>query len=124
MSPQNNRGPSSLPAPVGGSLDESSITVEEVEGSGVGKLRDDEGMLKTSGFSMNVVLRGLRVGGVNVIIVGVAGAMKQRLKVSRERYRMGKVNVEGGKGERSEEKKRKRGVTYKASHQQWGNPEP
>ena len=80
---RNNHGPSSLPAPVGGSLDKSSITVEEVEGSGVGELWDDEGLLKMSGFTMNA---GLRVGGINVIIVVVAGAVEQRLEVSRERH--------------------------------------
>ena len=84
--PQNNRGPSSLPAPVGGSLDKSSITVKEVKGSRVGELRDNEGTLKASGFSMNAVLGGLRVGGINVIIVVVAGAVEQRLEVSRERH--------------------------------------
>ena len=79
--PWNNRGPGSLPAPVGGSLDKSSVTVEEVEGSGVGELRDDVGTLKTSGFSTNAVLRGLRVGGINVIIVGVTGPVEERLEV-------------------------------------------
>ena len=64
-----------------GSLDKSSVAVEEVEGSGIGELRNNEGSLKTSGFSTNAVLRGLRVGGINVIIVDVAGAVEQRLEV-------------------------------------------
>ena len=79
--PRNNRGPSSFPAPVGGSLNKSPVVVEEVKGSGVGELRDDERSLETSGFSTNAVLRGLRVGGVNVIIMHVAGAVEQRLEV-------------------------------------------
>ena len=74
---------------MGGSLNKSSVTVEEVEGSGVGELWDDEGMLKTSGFGMNAVLRGFRIGGINVIIVGVAGAVEQRLEVGRERHMRG-----------------------------------
>ena len=66
---------------MGGSLNKSSVTVEEVEGSGVGELRDNEGTLETSGFSTNTVLRGLRVVGINVIIVGVTGAVEEGLEV-------------------------------------------
>ena len=67
-----------------GSLNKSPVTIEEVEGSGIGELRDDEGTLETSGFRTNAVLRGLRVGGINVIIVRVAGAVEQRLEISGE----------------------------------------
>ena len=87
---------------MGGSLNKSSVTVEEVEGSGVGELWDDKGTLKTSGFSTNAVLRGFRVGGINVIIMGVAGAVEQRLEISRERHMGGEVG--GGKREKGEEK--------------------
>ena len=64
-----------------GSLNKSPVAIEEVEGSGVGELRDDERLFKTSGFRTNAVLRGLRVGGINVIIMHVASAVKQRLEV-------------------------------------------
>ena len=88
---------------MGGGLDKSSVTVEEVEGSGVGKLRDNEGTLETSSFSTNVVLRGLRVGGINVIIMGVAGAVEQRLEVGGERHWV------KGKRERGVRKRTKEG---------------
>ena len=68
--------------PVGGRLNKSSITVEEVEGSGVGELRDNKGTLKTSGLSMNVVLRGLRVGGANIITMVITSAVEEGLEIS------------------------------------------
>ena len=71
---------------MGGSLNKSSVTVEEIEGSGVGEFRNNEGTLKTSGFRTNVVLRGLRVGGVNIIIMVVTGAVEEGLEISQERH--------------------------------------
>ena len=103
---------------MGGGLDKSSITVEEVEGSRVGELRDDEGTLETSSFSTNAVLRGLRVGGINVIIMGVAGAVEQRLEVGGERH------WEKGKRGRSKEKNEGGESLIKGVINRKGNPEP
>ena len=81
-SPWNNSRPSSFPTPVRGCLDKNSIPVEEVEGGGVGELRNNEGTLKASDLSVSTGLRGLRVGGIYVIIIMIAGAVEDRLKVS------------------------------------------
>ena len=75
---------SSLPAPVGDRLDENSIPIEEVKGGGVSKLRNNEGMVEASKLGISTGFGGLVEGGVNIIIVGVARAMKDGLEVSGE----------------------------------------
>ena len=89
MSPRNNRSPSGLPTPVRDHLDKNSVPVKEVEGGGVGELRNNEGMLKSSKFGASTVLGGFRIGGVNVIIMIVAGAVEDGLEVGRERHMRG-----------------------------------
>ena len=78
-SPRNNSGPRQFPGPVRGCLDKNAILVKEVEGSVVGEPRDNEGRLESSNLSVSTVLGGLRVGGVNVIMVMVASAVEERL---------------------------------------------
>ena len=76
-------------------------------------------------LSLSTGFGGLREGGVNVIIIVVAGMLEDGLKVGRERHRVGKgveVREEGEREELGEE--RTKGATYKVSHQQEGNPEP
>ena len=85
-SPRNNRSPSGLPTPVRGRLDKNSVLVKEVEGGGVGELRNNEGMLESSELGTSTLLGGLRVGGVNVIIMVVAGAAEDGLEVGGERH--------------------------------------
>ena len=81
MSPQNNSRPGGFPAPMRGCLNKNSIPVKEVEGGGVGELRNNEGTLKASDLGASTGLRGLRVRGVNIIIIMIAGAVEDRLKV-------------------------------------------
>ena len=82
--PRNNRSPSCFPTPVRGCLDKNSIPIEEVEGGGVGEFRNNEGTLESSDLGVSAILGGLRIGGVNVIIMVVAGAVEDGLKVGRE----------------------------------------
>ena len=115
-SPRNNRSLSRFPTPVRGCLDKNSILVEEVEGGGVGEFRNNEGTLKSSDLGLSTILGGLGIGGVNVTIVMVAGAVENGLKVGREGH------WEEEKREKGKEKNEREGVTYKASHQQKGEP--
>ena len=61
MNPRNNSSPSGLPTPVRGRLDKNSVSVKEVEGGGIGELRNNEGTLKSSELSMSTVLGGLQI---------------------------------------------------------------
>ena len=74
--PWNNGGPRSLPAPVRGNVNESPISIKEVKGGGVGKLRNNEGTVKAGEFGISTGFGGLGEGGINVIIVGVARAVE------------------------------------------------
>ena len=85
-----------------GCLDKNSIPVEEVEGGGVGKFRNNEGTLESSDLGMSAILGGLRIGGVNVIIMMVAGAVEDGLKVRREGHwekKREKGEEKNGRGE-------------------------
>ena len=97
-SPRNSSDLRRFPRPVGGCLDKNSVLVKEVEGSGVGELRNNEGMLESSKFGASTILGGLQIGGVYVIIVMVTGAVEDGLKVGREGH------WEKGKREKGEEK--------------------
>ena len=118
-SPRNNRSPSELPAPVRGSLDKNPVPVEEVKGVGIGELRNNEGTLESSEFGASTILGGLWIGGVYVIIVVIAGAVKDGLEVGGERHQRRREGEREGNKEKTE---RRRGVTYKGSHQQKGEP--
>ena len=96
-SPRNNRSPSGLPTPVRGRLDKNPVPVEEVEGGGIGELKNNEGTLESSKLGASTILGGLWIGGVYVIIVGVAGAVEDGLKVS------GKGHWGEGKRERGDD---------------------
>ena len=85
-SPWNNRGPSSFPTPVRGCLNKMPFLVKEVKGGRVGEFRNNEGTLKLSDLGASTVLGGLRIGGVNVIIMMIAGAVEDGFKVGGERH--------------------------------------
>ena len=84
--PQHNGSPRCLPSPAGSGTKNSTISIEEVEGGRVGELRDHEGTVKTGESGLSTGFRGLRVGGVHVIIVMIAGMLEERLEVGRERH--------------------------------------
>ena len=86
-SPRNSSDPRRFPRPVRGCLNKNPVAVKEVEGGGVGEFRNNEGTLKSSNLGLSVILGGLRIGGVNVIIMVVAGAVEDGLKVGGERHR-------------------------------------
>ena len=82
--PRNSSDPRSFPRPVGGGLNKNPVAVKEVEGGMVGELRDNEGTLESSDLGASTILGGLWIGGVNIIIMVVAGAVEEGLKVGRE----------------------------------------
>ena len=55
---RNNSGPRQFPGPVRGCLDKNFVPVKEVEGSVVGKLRDNEGTLESSDLDTSMILGG------------------------------------------------------------------
>ena len=110
--PRYNRSPRCLPGPTGSGTDNSTISIEEVEGGRVCKLRDHEGMVEAGEFGLSTGFGGLRKGGVNVIIVLIAQVLEEGLEVGRERHR-----VRGGVSVRREEKERRvKERTKKGSH--------
>ena len=117
-SPQNNRSPSRFPTPVRGCLDKNSIPVEEVKEGGVGEFRNNEGTLESSDLGLSAILGGLRIGGVNVIIMMVASAVEDGLKVGREGH------WEKEKREKGEEKNERGESLMKRVINRKGNPEP
>ena len=84
--PRYNCSPRCLPSPMGSGTDDPTISIEEVEGGRVGKLRDHEGTVKTGEFGLSTGFRGLREGGVYVIIIMIAGVLEERLEVGQERH--------------------------------------
>ena len=86
MSPRNNHGPSCFSTPVRACLDKNSVLVKEVKGGRVSEFRNNEGMLESSALGTSTGLRGLRVGGVYVIIIMITSAMEDGLKVGGERH--------------------------------------
>ena len=80
-SPQNSGSPRGLPSPTGGGTDNSAISIEEVEGGRVCELGDHEGTVEAGEFGLSTGFRGVREGGVNVIIVAVARELKDGLEV-------------------------------------------
>ena len=103
--PRHHGSPRCLPGPTGSGLKYSTISIEEVEGSGVGELRNHEGTIETSESGLSTGFGGLRIGGVYVIIIVVTGVLEERLEVGRERH----VGME-------ERERRVKGRTTKGSH--------
>ena len=66
---------------MGSGLDKNPVSVKEVEGGMVGELRDNEGTLESSNLGASTILGGLWIGGVYVIIMMIAGAVEDGLKV-------------------------------------------
>ena len=86
MKPRHHGSSRCLPSPAGSSTKDPTISIEEVEGGGIGELRDHEGTVKTGESGLSAGFRGLGIGGVYVIIVMVAGVLEERLEVGRERH--------------------------------------
>ena len=101
--PRNSSDSRRFPRPVGGCLNKNPVTVKEVEGGMVGKLRNNEGTLESSNLSASTILGGLWIGGVDIIIMMVAGAVEDGLEVGRKgHWEKGKKEKSEGKNERGE----------------------
>ena len=85
--PRYHGSPRCLPGPAGSGLKDATISIEEVEGSRVGELRNHGGTVETSESGLSTGFGGLRVGGVYVIIIMVAGVLEEGLEVGGERHR-------------------------------------
>ena len=83
---------------MGGCLNKNPIAVEEVKGGMVGELRNNEGTLESRDLGASTILGGLWIGGIDIIIMVVASAVEDGLKVG------GEGHWEKGKKENSEEK--------------------
>ena len=57
---------------MGSGTDNSTISIKEVEGGRVCELRDHEGTVEAGEFGLSTGFRGLRKGGVDVIIIPIA----------------------------------------------------
>ena len=79
----------------GGNLDMNSIPIEEVKGGGIGELRNNEGTVEVGQLSISTGFGGLMEGGLNVIIVGVTGAMEDGLEISGKEHRGERLKGEG-----------------------------
>ena len=84
VTPRYNGSPHCLPGPTRSGTDDPTISIEEVKGGRVGELRDHEGKVKAGEFSLSTGFRGLREGGVYVIIIMIASVLEERLEVGRE----------------------------------------
>ena len=71
-----------------GYLDKNPVAIKEVKGGGVRELRDHEGTVEAGEFGLSTGFRGLREGGVNVIIIMFPRVLKDGLEVGRERHRV------------------------------------
>ena len=78
---------------MGGGLNKNPVAVEEVEGGMVGELRNNEGTLESSDLGASTILGGLWIGGVDIIIMMVAGAVEEGLKVGREGHTGGEGSL-------------------------------
>ena len=84
----------------------------------VGELRNNEGTLESSDLGASTILEGLWIGGVNVIIMMVAGAVEDGLEVGREGH------WEKGEREKSEGKDKRGESLIKRVINRKRNPEP
>ena len=87
-SPRYNSSPHCLPSPAGSGADDSAISIEEVERGRVRELRDHEGTVEAGDFGLSMGFRGLREGGVNVIIIMIARMLEEGLEVSPKGHRV------------------------------------
>ena len=91
---------------MGGNTDNSPISIQEVKGSGIREFRDHKGTVEVGQLGLSTGFRGLREGGVNIIIITIAQVVEDGLEVGRERHiARGVVEKGGGKREMGENNK-------------------